>query len=103
MAATDQHYRNQKTLDIVFAVSCILMLLSTVWMFWDDYNKQWKKEQRAFRDVEEAINERIMLDKLPDETRMKELRDAVAKAREDLAKEKKAVADTASKLQAQRD
>ena len=32
MAATDKTYRNQKTLDIVFAVSCILMLLSSFWM-----------------------------------------------------------------------
>ena len=29
MAATDKPYRNQRTLDIVFAVSCILMLFST--------------------------------------------------------------------------
>ena len=27
MAATDQNYRNQKGLDIVFGVSCVLMLL----------------------------------------------------------------------------
>ena len=30
MAATDQTYRNQRTLDIVFAVSCILMLVGTL-------------------------------------------------------------------------
>ena len=46
MAATDQFYRKQKTLDVVFAVSCILMLVCTVWMFWDDYNRPWKKDQR---------------------------------------------------------
>ena len=42
MAATDQNYRQQKTLDIVFAVSSILMLLSIFWMLWDDYNREFK-------------------------------------------------------------
>src|SRR4051812_18574568 len=103
MAATDQHYRNQRTLDIVFAVSCIAMLLSTIWMFWDDYSKQWKKEQRVFRDVEEAVNERIMLARLPDPDEVSKKRDAVKAAREALDKGRKAVADEASKLQARRD
>src|SRR5688572_8665096 len=103
MAATDQHYRNQKTLDIVFAVSCIAMLLSTIWMFWDDYNKQWKKEQRAFRDVEEALNERAMLARLPNKDDVLKKTAAIKAAREALEKEQKAVADEWSKLQARRD
>ena len=36
MAATDQNYRNQYALDIVFAVSSILMLVSVLWMFVQD-------------------------------------------------------------------
>ncbi len=56
MAATDQTYRNQKTLDVVFAVSCILMLIGTLWMFWQDYDRPFKHVQREFRDVEEAMN-----------------------------------------------
>ena len=56
MAATDQHYRNQKTLDIVFAVSCVLMLISTIWMLVQDYNREYKAIQREFRDVEATLN-----------------------------------------------
>ena len=52
MAATDQTYRNQKTLDVVFGVSCLLMLLSTMWMFVQDYDREYKPIQRKFRDVE---------------------------------------------------
>ena len=55
MAATDQTYRNQHTLDIVFAVSRMLMLVSIVWMFWQDYFRAYKVEQRDFRDVEVAV------------------------------------------------
>jgi mono/diheme cytochrome c family protein/cytochrome c1 len=65
MAATDQTYRKQKTLDVVFGVSCVLMLVSIVWMFADDYSREWKKEQRVFRDVEEEMSKRAALDKLP--------------------------------------
>ena len=55
MAASDKPFHNQRTLDIVFAVSNILMLLSVVWMFVQDYNREFKVEQRTFRDVEVAI------------------------------------------------
>jgi mono/diheme cytochrome c family protein len=81
MAATDKTYRNQKTLDIVFAVSCVLMLLSIIWMFVQDYNREFKHEQRTFRDVEEAQAERVWLDKAPDAKDVRAAADDVARAR----------------------
>jgi mono/diheme cytochrome c family protein len=65
MAATDQTYRSQKALDIVFALSCLLMLASIIWMFAQDYYREYKTEQRQFRDVESALAQRIALNKLP--------------------------------------
>src|SRR5215218_3942594 len=62
MAASDQHYRNQKTLDVVFAISCVVMLLTIMWMFAQDYFKEFKAEQRVFRDVETAVAERELAD-----------------------------------------
>ena len=53
-------------MDIVFAVSCILMLLSILWMLVADYNREFKAVQRTFRDVESVLNERQMLAQLPD-------------------------------------
>src|SRR5215469_528841 len=82
MAATDQTYRNQRTLDIVFAASCILMLLGTLWMFWQDYNREFKHVQREFRDVEEAMNEHQMIGQLPSTEQVAEKRSAIAKAKE---------------------
>jgi mono/diheme cytochrome c family protein len=73
MAATDQTYRNQRWLDIVFGVSCVLMLVSVVWMFWQDYGREFKVEQRDFRDVESAVAERQMLKLVPDQNQMKEI------------------------------
>jgi mono/diheme cytochrome c family protein len=72
MAATDQTYRSQKILDIVFAVTCVLMLVSIIWMFFQDYNREFKHVQRKFRDVDEALTERQLLEKLPDVEQVKE-------------------------------
>ncbi|HEV3115531.1 MAG TPA: c-type cytochrome, partial [Gemmataceae bacterium] len=81
MAATDQTYRNQKALDIVFAASCVIMLASIVWMFGQDYFREYKKVQREFRDVEAALAERGMLERLPDPAGVETAATAVADAR----------------------
>jgi cytochrome c2 len=65
MAATDQPYRSQYGLDIVFAVTSIVMLATIVWMLVDDYNREYKTEQRIFRDVEVAMAQREALKKMP--------------------------------------
>ena len=66
MAATDQPFRNQRRLDIVFGVSCLLMLAGVFWMFYDDQFRDWKKEQRQFRDVEEGMAQRAVVNMAPD-------------------------------------
>jgi mono/diheme cytochrome c family protein len=82
MAASDKNYRSQKTLDIVFAVSCVLMFLSILWMLYDDYSRPFKAVQRKFRDVETGIFENAMLDKFPeDHTEFDELQNQVEAAR----------------------
>ena len=57
MAARDDHYRNQKTLNSIFAVSCVAMLVTTIWMFWADYAREFKVWQRKGFDVEVALLE----------------------------------------------
>src|SRR5215471_9345500 len=103
MAATDQTYRSQKTLDIVFAVSCILMLLGTLWMFWQDYNREFKHVQREFRDVEEAMNEYQMIAQLPGSEQVKAARQKVADAKKALEAKHEEVRPKERELMAQRD
>src|SRR5947199_10323376 len=81
MAATDKNYRDQYTLDIVFAVSSILMLVSIVWMFMQDYNREFKDEQRSFRDVEAALAQRQALDQMPNLEQFEKAQSAVEEAR----------------------
>jgi cytochrome c2 len=42
------HAYNVDFLNVVFAASSIFLLLSTVWMVWDDYDRDWKNTQRRF-------------------------------------------------------
>ncbi len=65
MAATDTTYRSTKILHIVFAVTSILMLITIAGMFADDYYRDWKVEQRIFRDVEEEMAKRGVLAAAP--------------------------------------
>jgi len=83
MAASDQNYRNQYTLDIVFAVSSTLMLASIILMFWQDYFREFKTEQRSFRDAEAGIAQRQALQQLPNKEEFDKLEAAVAKARKE--------------------
>lgn len=54
MPATEETYRNQPTLHVVFAVSSIAMLLATVWMIMADHLRPWKQVQREFQKIEDA-------------------------------------------------
>ncbi len=54
MPATEETYRSQPTLHVVFAVSSIAMLLSIVWMIMADHLRPWKEVQRNFQHVEAA-------------------------------------------------
>src|SRR5262249_8740309 len=86
MAATDQTYRNQWILDIVFGASCVLMLVSTIVMFVQDYNREFKHEQRLFRDVETALADRDALTKMPDAAKISAAQTAVDEAKNNLDK-----------------
>src|SRR5436305_13583855 len=88
MAASDKTYRNQKALDVVFGVSSLALLVSMIWMFVQDYNRPWKAEQRAFRDVEAAMFTWQTVSSLPDLEKLKEIRGRLKEAREGLSETK---------------
>jgi cytochrome c551/c552 len=52
MPANEQTWRDQKLLHVVFGLTSIIMLLSTIWMMAKDHNREWKVYQRQFRNVE---------------------------------------------------
>lgn len=52
MPANEQTWRDQKSLHVVFGVTSIIMLLSTIWMMSKDHNREWKVYQRQFRNLD---------------------------------------------------
>ena len=55
----DTHY-HVPNLNKWFALSSLLLLVTTVWMVIDDWNAPWKKYQREFRDLEVARAEQTL-------------------------------------------
>ncbi len=73
MAASDATYRNTKVLHIVFAVSSVVMLLTILAMFADDYYRDWKVEQRLFFDVQDEMAKRAALTAAPSEEQIADI------------------------------
>lgn len=46
------HAYNIDFLNVVFAASSILLFLTTVWMVWVDYDREWKGTQRRFNQLQ---------------------------------------------------
>ncbi len=51
------HAYNVDFLNVVFAASSLFLLLSVVWMVWDDYDRDWKNTQRRFADLEYQVTQ----------------------------------------------
>ena len=79
------------------------MLVSTVWMFVEDYNREFKTVQRNFRDVESVLNERQMLARLPDPAEVEKLQEEVAARRQAVDEARKQVRPEEQRLTAKHD
>ena len=49
------HAYNIDFLNVVFAASSLFVLFSTLWMIWDDYDREWKNYQRDFALLEREV------------------------------------------------
>ncbi|HEX3727151.1 MAG TPA: hypothetical protein VHV08_12945, partial [Pirellulales bacterium] len=52
MPATEQTWRDSKILHVVFGVSSLAMLGTTIWMLAADHRREWKDYQRKFQHIE---------------------------------------------------
>ncbi|MGP0063753.1 MAG: c-type cytochrome [Isosphaeraceae bacterium] len=67
MPASEETYRPQPTLHIIFAISSIAMLLATVWMVMADHLRPWKQVQRDFQVIEREKLEAAKEEKLKEQ------------------------------------
>ena len=49
------HAYNIDFLNVVFAACSVFLLLSVIWMVWDDYDREWKNTQRRFNQLEMQV------------------------------------------------
>lgn len=47
-------------LNVVFALSSIALFVTTVWMIWHDYSREWKGYQREFVSLERETAQRLL-------------------------------------------
>lgn len=83
MPATEQTWRDLKLMHVVFGISGVVMLITTVWMLAADHTREWKEYQREFREVETWATEARLTAERTDafEARTRELAAAVSEAR----------------------
>ena len=58
MPATEHFFRNQDKMHTVFAVSCILLFVGTIWMMAADQGDAWRDYQRTGFELSAAAKER---------------------------------------------
>ena len=49
------HAYNVDFLNVVFAASSLFLFVTTIWMVWDDYDREWKNHQRLFVQLETEV------------------------------------------------
>jgi mono/diheme cytochrome c family protein len=98
MAASDATYRNTKTLNVIFAASSVVMLITIIAMFAEDYFRDWKIEQRLFYDVEEEMAKRGVLDAAPSEESVAQIKENETTLRDLKAQLKQKQADLEKNL-----
>src|SRR5678815_4802122 len=57
MPATESTWRNQALMHRIFAVSGVLLTLTTVWMFYKDHYRSWKKIQPKALEIEQRMTQ----------------------------------------------
>jgi cytochrome c2 len=95
------HAYNVDFLNVVFAASSIFLLLSTVWMVWDDYDRDWKNTQRRFARLQYDVTRaqyRAARDKV-DQAKVQQLRSQLKAAEQNAKANQSKVDQLESKLQ----
>ena len=94
------HAYNIDFLNVVFAASSLFVLVTTVWMVWDDYDREWKNYQRQFTRLELEVTRATLAqaEQEVDQARVAELTTQRQAAEQQLATRAAQVAEAESQL-----
>src|SRR3982750_3295398 len=94
------HAYNVDFLNVVFAASSIFLFLSTVWMVWADFDREWKGTQRRFNELQIEVT-RAQLEQTQrgtNKAKLTQLQQQLAAARKSEEANKAKIDDIQSKL-----
>ena len=94
------HAYNVDFLNVVFAASSLFLFLSSIWLIWDDYDREWKGYQRQFVLLESEVT-RLSLEaaqEAVDSDRLETLRAQRAEAEQTVLLNRQRVDDLESQL-----
>ncbi len=57
MPVPTETLHNTRRLNVWFALSSVVMALSTAWMIWDDYDRPWKGHQDEYMQAQAGLAE----------------------------------------------
>ena len=81
------HAYNIDFLNVVFAASGLFLFFSSIWMVWDDYDREWKEYQRQFVLLETEVTQAGLAaaEAEVDQARIAQLQGERAQAEQELA------------------
>ena len=93
------HAYNVDFLNVVFAASSLFLLLSVVWMVWDDYDREWKNTQRRFVQLETTVTQAQLAQagRAVDRTKLQQLEAKQKAAEKNVSANQKKVDDLQAK------
>jgi mono/diheme cytochrome c family protein len=93
------HAYNIDFLNVVFAACSVFLLLSVVWMVWDDYDREWKNTQRRFNQLELQVTQAQLAQagRSVDKTKLQQLEAQQKAAERNVAVNQKKVDDLQAK------
>ena len=77
------HAYNIDFLNVVFAASSIFLFVTTVWMVWQDFDREWKGTQRRFNELQIEVTRAQLqqTQKGVNQAKLQQLRQQMATAR----------------------
>ena len=94
------HAYNVDFLNVVFAASSIFLFLSVIWMVWDDFDRDWKKTQRQFANLEYQVTQaqRAQAVRAVDRSKIAQLEAQIKTSQQQIAANQQKVDELQAKL-----
>src|SRR3954469_11194783 len=94
------HAYNIDFLNVVFAASSIFLFPATIWMVWDDFDREWKNTQRQFNQLEIEVTRATLAqaERRVDKAKLTQLQQQLATQQKAIASNQEKIDDIQGKI-----